>query len=329
MNTGTVTSESFPDLLEFEKKDLGLLHKKMTAIMQKKSASDKDLEKLKEFELEFQTKAKSLYKKLDNWQRTQVARHPQRPYTLDYLSHIFDDFQEFSGDRLFGDDRSVIGGIASLEGRSVVIVGQQKGRSTEENIKRNFGMPHPEGYRKALKLFRLADKFNKPIVTFIDTPGAYPGIGAEERGQAEAIAKNLQEMFTLRVPIVSVVIGEGGSGGALALSVCNHLMMLENSIYSVISPESCAAILWKDEGYKRDAAMALKNDAFTGKSLKVVDEIIKEAPGGAHRGLTMTSSHIKAALSKSLGVFSTYAPEKLISHRIEKFANIGILNKAS
>ncbi len=326
-NTEVLGLGEHPDLLDFEEKLLGSLHKKLLALAAKTERTEKDIKRYRQLEAEFTTKAQQLYKHLDNWQRTQVARHPKRPYALDYIAGIFTTFDELAGDRFYGDDSAIVGGVAELDGQGIVVVAHQKGRSTDENIKRNFGMPNPEGYRKALRLFRLANKFNLPIITFIDTPGAYPGIGAEERGQAEAIAKNLQFAFTLRVPVIAMVIGEGGSGGALALSVADHLMMLENSIYSVISPESCAAILWKSGDYKVDAANALKNDAFTAKQLKVVDEIIKEAPGGAHRGLTVTSKHIHNALSKQLKKLTAIKPDTRIAQRIKKFAGMGIFTR--
>src|SRR5688572_20745825 len=222
------------------------------------------------------------YRNLTPMERVQLARHPKRPYTRDYIGLCFSDFIELHGDRMFRDDEAIVGGWARLDGESVMVIGQQKGRDMKENLRRNFGMPHPEGYRKALRLMQQADKFRRPVITLIDTPGAYPGIGAEERGQAEAIARNLREMARLSVPVVAVIIGEGGSGGALALGVADRVLMFENSVYSVISPEGCAAILWKTNEAKDKAAEALKLTAADLASLGVVDEVIAEPPGGAH-----------------------------------------------
>jgi acetyl-CoA carboxylase carboxyl transferase subunit alpha len=226
---------------------------------------------------------RDVYSNITRWQRTQIARHPQRPYTLDYIEALMEDFVELHGDRNFADDKSIVGGVAWFNGKPVMVIGHQKGRNTKEKVERNFGMPHPEGYRKALRLMKLAERFNIPIITLIDTPGAFPGIGAEERGQAEAIARNLIEMADLTVPVITVVTGEGGSGGALALAVSNWVMMLENSIYSVISPEGCAAILWKNQDYAQDAAEAMKLTAPDSLENKIIDEIIPEPIGGAHR----------------------------------------------
>ncbi|VAX24365.1 Acetyl-coenzyme A carboxyl transferase alpha chain [hydrothermal vent metagenome] len=260
---------------------------------------------------------------LSRWQRTRLARHQDRPYTLDYISLMTTDFIELHGDRTFGDGVSIIGGFAKIDGRSVMLIGHQKGRDTKEKLKRNFGMSHPEGYRKALRLMKLAEKFGLPIVTLLDTPGAYPGVGAEERGQSEAIARNIFEMSSLTVPIVSVVIGEGGSGGALALGVGNRVMMMENSVYSVITPEGCAAILWKDGDKVEEAADAL---ALTAKDLlgyKVIDEIIKEPPGGAHRSHAHAASILRRVLRRNLDDLARFAPHKLVSERRKKFRAMG------
>ncbi len=260
---------------------------------------------------------------LSRWQRTRLARHQDRPYTLDYISLMTTDFIELHGDRTFGDGVSIIGGFAKIDGRSVMLIGHQKGRDTKEKLKRNFGMSHPEGYRKALRLMKLAEKFGLPIVTLLDTPGAYPGVGAEERGQSEAIARNLFEMASLTVPIVSVVIGEGGSGGALALGVGNRVMMMENAVYSVITPEGCAAILWKNGDKVEEAADAL---ALTAQDLlghKVIDEIIKEPPGGAHRSHAHAASILRRVLRRNLNDLARFAPHKLVSERRKKFRAMG------
>ncbi len=264
-----------------------------------------------------------IYRNLTPMQRVQVARHPRRPYTLDYLSTIFTDFIELHGDRLYMDDPAIVGGWARLGGTSVMVIGHQKGRDTKENIKRNFGMPHPEGYRKALRLMKLAGKFGAPIVTLIDTPGAYPGLGAEERGQSEALARNILEMSLLPVPIIACVVGEGGSGGALALGVADRILMLENSVYSVISPEGCAAILWKDASQRERAAEALKLTADDLLRLKVVDEVVAEPVGGAHVDPDATGEALRGALLRHLGELRKLRSEKLVRRRGEKFAAMG------
>lgn len=267
---------------------------------------------------------KEIYGKLSPQQITLVARHPDRPYTLDYIQNIFEEFMELHGDRSFRDDPAIVGGMAKLDGAPVVVLGQQKGRNTKEKVHRNFGMPHPEGYRKALRLFELAERFNLPVFTFIDTPGAYPGIGAEERGQSEAIATNLLVMSRLKVPIVATVIGEGGSGGALAIGVADRVNMMEFSTYSVISPEGCAAILWKD-GSKADlAAKALKVDAGELLKMGIVDRVIKEPLGGAHREPATAYKNLKAALTSELGELSRLDREALIEARYRKFRNMGV-----
>ena len=263
------------------------------------------------------------YQGLTPVERVQMARHPQRPYTLDYVSGLFDDFIELRGDRAFRDDAAIVGGWARLDGRTVMIVGHQKGRDMKENLRRNFGMPHPEGYRKALRLMQLADKFGHPIITLIDTPGAYPGIGAEERGQAEAIARNLREMARLRVPIIAVVIGEGGSGGALALGVADRVIMLENAVYSVISPEGCAAILWKTPDARDKAAEALKLTAADLRGLEVIDDVVTEPVGGAHEDLAATSDALGAKLREHLAELDAMTPDERRSARWAKFARMG------
>jgi acetyl-CoA carboxylase carboxyl transferase subunit alpha len=264
-----------------------------------------------------------VYSKITPYQRVQLARHPNRPYTLDYIKEIFEDFVELHGDRLFRDDPGIVGGWARLGGQSLMVIGQQKGRDTKEKIYRNFGMAHPEGYRKALRLMKMAEKFGKPIVTLIDTPGAYPGIGAEERGQAEAIARNLREMILLRTPMISVVIGEGGSGGALALGLGNRVLMMQNAIYSVISPEGCASILWRDDGQKEKSAKALKLNSESLKEFGIIDEIIPEPNGGAHSDFPSASANLKDILLKHLTQLSHIKPEELVNQRVEKYAAMG------
>jgi len=264
-----------------------------------------------------------IYSKLTAWEFVQLARHPLRPYTGDYLKEISNDFVELAGDRAFADDPSIIGGLVSIEDKRCMIIGHQKGRNTKENIHRNFGMPHPEGYRKALRLMKLAEKFRLPVVTLIDTPGAYPGIEAEERGQAEAIARNLREMAVLKVPTVSVVIGEGGSGGALALGVSDRILMLEYSIYSVISPEGCAAILWQDPTKNRDAAEALRLTAKHLMSLGVIDRVVQEPEGGAHRDLPAMATELKRAIYEELNYLEHIDEASLIEMRREKYQKIG------
>ncbi|MBK6420987.1 MAG: acetyl-CoA carboxylase carboxyltransferase subunit alpha [Gemmatimonadetes bacterium] len=269
-----------------------------------------------------------IYHNLSPIQRVQVARHPRRPYTLDYLSTIFTDFIELHGDRLFRDDPAIVGGWARLAGTSVMVIGHQKGRDTKENLKRNFGMAHPEGYRKALRLMKLAAKFGAPVVTLIDTPGAYPGLGAEERGQSEALARNILEMAALPTPIVAVVIGEGGSGGALALGTADRILMFENSVYSVISPEGCAAILWKDASQRERAADALKITAQDLLKSKLVDEIIPEPIGGAHLDPEATGEALREVLIRHVNELRKVRPEKLVRRRADKFAAMGAYSEA-
>lgn len=266
---------------------------------------------------------KSIFNKLDAWQTSKLARHPMRPYTLDYIDRIFTDFQELHGDRAFADDHALVGGLARLDGMPVMVLGQQKGRDTKENIRRNFGMPRPEGYRKALRLMKLAERFRIPVITFIDTPGAYPGIGAEERNQSEAIARNLFEMADLQTPIICTVIGEGGSGGALAIGVGDRVMMLEYSTYSVISPEGCASILWKSA---EKASVAAEAMGITAKKLKdagLIDQIIREPLGSAHRDVDETARNIKQALIDSLENFEKMGLEKLLEERYKRLTSYG------
>ncbi len=298
-------------LLEFEEKELKALQ---DSIIKKNKEQDKK---------NFQEKIKKIYTGISFWEKTLIARHPNRPHFLDYIQTVFSNFIELHGDRYFGDDRAIIGGLAKLDNYSVMLVGHEKGKD-QEMIKHNFGMGNPEGYRKALRLFKLADKYRIPIITLIDTPGAYPGIGAEERGQSEAIAKNLQEMFNLQVPIIAVVTGEGGSGGALGIAIGNHVAMLEHSIYSVISPESCASILWRDHTKKQEAANALKNDATNALKNKVIEEIIKEPLGGAHRLPEQMTQSLKKSLLKKLKTFEKIKEKEIITQREKKFATIGL-----
>ncbi|HEX8693131.1 MAG TPA: acetyl-CoA carboxylase carboxyltransferase subunit alpha [Longimicrobium sp.] len=263
------------------------------------------------------------FRNLSPIERVMVARHPKRPYTLDYVEMIFADFVELHGDRQFRDDASIVGGWARLDGESVMLIGQQKGRDMKENLRRNFGMPHPEGYRKALRLMKLAEKFRRPVVTLIDTPGAYPGLGAEERGQAEAIARNLREMAALRTPSVAVVIGEGGSGGALAIGVADRVLMLENSVYSVISPEGCAAILWKSGNEREKAAQALRLTAEDLAELEVIDEVVPEPAGGAHSDWEATAAGVKEALVRHLAELRAVPEEELRRARWKKYLGMG------
>lgn len=263
------------------------------------------------------------YRNLTAMERVQLARHPKRPYTLDYIELAFTDFVELHGDRQFRDDEAIVGGWARLEGRTIMVIGHQKGRDMKENLRRNFGMSHPEGYRKALRLMQIAEKFAHPIVTLIDTPGAYPGIGAEERGQAEAIARNLREMARLRVPTIAVVIGEGGSGGALALGVTDRVLMLENSVYSVITPEGCAAILWKTANAKEKAAEAMKMTAADLIELSVIDEVLPEPFGGAQEDWQTTADVLREALVRHLTELTAVSPDELLPRRWQKYMNMG------
>ncbi|NNM82724.1 MAG: acetyl-CoA carboxylase carboxyltransferase subunit alpha [Burkholderiales bacterium] len=266
---------------------------------------------------------RNIYAKLNAWQISQVARHPQRPYTLDYVQHLFTDFEELHGDRAFADDHAIVGGVARFNGQPVVVIGHQKGRDTKEKIYRNFGMPRPEGYRKALRLMRLAEKFGMPIFTFIDTPGAYPGIGAEERGQSEAIGRNLFVMAELGVPIVSTIIGEGGSGGALAIAVGDALLMLQYSTYSVISPEGCASILWKSADNASIAAEALGITATRLKTLGLVDRVVPEPLGGAHRDYSAMMLSMKSALQDALAQVQSKSVDAMLKARYERIMNYG------
>jgi acetyl-CoA carboxylase carboxyl transferase subunit alpha len=266
---------------------------------------------------------KEIYASLSPWQVTQIARHPQRPYTLDYVEEIFTDFQELHGDRAFADDTSIVGGLARFNGQPCVVIGHQKGRDTKERAARNFGMPRPEGYRKALRLMQLAEKFRLPIFTFVDTPGAYPGIGAEERGQSEAIGRNIFEMAQLEVPIITTIIGEGGSGGALAISVADQVLMLQYAVYSVISPEGCASILWKTADRASDAAEALGITAHRLKALSLIDRIVSEPVGGAHRDIKAMASQLRRALNDAWRQVSDLRSKELLERRYERLMAYG------
>jgi acetyl-CoA carboxylase carboxyl transferase subunit alpha len=314
--------------LEFEK-PLQELERKIEELRQMGADQQIDVEEeAQSLQLRLESMREEIYHNLTPIQRVLVARHPRRPYTLDYLSTIFTDFIELHGDRLYRDDPSIVGGWARLAGLSVMVMGHQKGRDTKENIKRNFGMAHPEGYRKALRLMHLAARFGAPVITLIDTDGAYPGLGAEERGQSEALARNIIEMAALPTPIVAVVIGVGGSGGALALGVADRVLMFENSVYSVISPEGCAAILWKDSSLRERAADALKLTADDLLRLKVIDEIIPEPVGGAHTDPDLTGERLRAALVRHVTELRKLRPEKLVRRRAEKYQAMGAFVEA-
>ena len=318
--------------LDFEKQ-LEDLETKIEELKRLSDGKEIDLgSEIKKLEKKAKELRNDIFSNLTPWQKTLLARHPERPYTLDYINIIFEDFIELHGDRKFGDDPAIVGGIGKLNGISMFVIGHQKGRDTKERIFRNFGQPNPEGYRKALRIMKLAERFSRPIVTFIDTPGAFPGIGAEERGQAEAIAVNLMEMSAIKTPIVSIVIGEGGSGGALALSVADRLYMLEHSIYSVISPEGCAAILWKkNSGLSTEdfskAASALKLTAEDLKSLKIIDDIIPEPLGGAHREPNSMAKRMAEYILNSIESLQTKSPAKLVEDRYKKIRKIGSLTQ--
>ncbi len=289
------------------------------------SAEERELERLRS---RLVHESAEIYGRLTRWQKTLIARHAERPYTLDYIENLFEDWVELHGDRLFGDDPAIVAGFARFRGRSVAVIGHQKGRSTKARILRNFGQPRPEGYRKALRVMRMAEKFRRPIITLIDTPGAYPGIDAEARGQAEAIARNLIEMASLEVPVVVVVTGEGGSGGALALGVGDRVYMLEYSIYSVISPEGCAAILWKDQDRRAEAAEALKLTAADLLRLKVIDGIIQEPVGGAHAEPAAMCQRVGETLSSALSELAGKSPQELIAARYRKFRALGFFEES-
>jgi acetyl-CoA carboxylase carboxyl transferase subunit alpha len=315
-----------PDELDFERPILEL--ESRLAELRAAEPSARVQQQISRLEERLRRLQQRVYGGLTAWQRTQLARHPRRPHTLDYVRLLIEDFVELHGDRQYGNDAAIVGGIGRFEDQPVLVVGHQKGRDTREKIARNFGMPHPEGYRKALRLMQLAAKFGRPIITLIDTPGAYPGIGAEERGQAEAIARNLREMAGLATPIVSVVAGEGGSGGALAIGVADRILMLEYAVYSVISPEGCAAILWSDAGKAPEAAQLMRITAPEIKRLGVVDAIVPEPPGGAHRNWEGAATSLRAILRKHLREVSARRPGELVQERFEKFRRIGVFEEA-
>ncbi|GMU85951.1 MAG: acetyl-coenzyme A carboxylase carboxyl transferase subunit alpha [Ignavibacteriales bacterium] len=307
--------------LEFEKPIVELEEK--LAEMKKMSDALEIEGEILQIEKKVNELKESIYKGLTRWQRVQLARHPERPYTLDYIYLMTEHFVELHGDRYFKDDKAIVGGFAQLGDHKVMMIGHQKGRDTKSNLFRNFGMPNPEGYRKALRLMKLAEKFNKPVITMLDTPGAFPGLEAEERGQAEAIARNLFEMARLKVPIIVVIIGEGASGGALGIGVGDRILMLENCWYSVISPESCSSILWRSWDYKEQAAEALKLTAPDLIEQKVIDRIVPEPLGGAHKNHEEAASLLKKVLIEELNQLIKIKPDRLVENRIEKFANMG------
>jgi len=311
--------------LDFEK-PIRELEKKIEEL--KKFTIEKKIDlssEIKRLEQKLRDLKVSTYSNLTSWQRVQLARHPQRPYTLDYIQMMLSDFIELHGDRSFSDDKAIVGGLAKIDGLKIMVLGHQKGRGTKENILRNFGCAHPEGYRKALRLMQLAEKFNLPILVFIDTPGAYPGIGAEERGQAQAIALNLREMSQIKVPILVVIIGEGGSGGALGIGVGDRILILENAYYSVISPEGCAAILWKDSAKAAEAADALKLTAQDLLELGIADEIVKEPLGGAHLNPQETANNLKETILRHMQQILNLPIETLLKLRYDKFRRIGVV----
>ncbi len=310
------------NILDFEKPIIEL--EKKIEEMRKYEGQLNISDEIKTLEEKVHQLKKNIYNDLTRWQRVQLARHPERPYTLDYIYMITENFVELHGDRLFKDDKAIVGGLAMLDGQKVMIIGHQKGRDTKSNVYRNFGMSNPEGYRKALRLMKLAEKFKIPVITMLDTPGAYPGIEAEERGQAEAIARNLLEMSRLRVPIIVTIIGEGASGGALGIGIGDRVLMLQNTWYSVISPESCSSILWRSWEYKETAAEALKLTAEDLLEQGIIDRIVPEPLGGAHKDHLQIASTLKSVLKEELLLLIKIKPEKLIQNRLEKFAKMGM-----
>lgn len=315
--------------LEFEK-PLKELDQQLLQLQQMSEESNIDVEhEIAAIEAKIEATKRTIYSDLTAWQKVQLARHPNRPYSQDYIESIFENFQELHGDRMFKDDAAIIGGIARFQEKPIMVIGQQKGRNTKENLKRNFGCPHPEGYRKALRLMKMAEKFNMPVLTLIDTPGAYPGIGAEERHVAEAIAVNIREMSDLQVPIIAVVLGEGGSGGALGIGVADRVIVFENAYYSVISPEGCAAILWKDRKYAPDAAEALKLNSKDLVRFGVADEILEEPLGGAHRNPDEAASSLQTLLKKQLQDLEKTPIDELVEARYQKFRKIGVFAEAT
>ena len=315
------------NLLDFEK-PIAELESKLDDMKHLARDSDKDVQAaIKALEKKILELKKETFENLTGWQRVQLSRHPDRPYTLDYIYEMTTDFIELHGDRTVSDDKAMVGGFGTIEGRTFMLIGQQKGRNTKQRQLRNFGMANPEGYRKALRLMKLAEKFNKPIITFIDTPGAFPGLEAEERGQGEAIARNLKEMFLLKVPVICIIIGEGASGGALGIAIGDRVMMLENTWYSVISPESCSSILWRSWDYKEQAAEVLK---LTGKDMlqqKLIDGIVKEPLGGAHTDIKWMANEVKRTILTNTDELLKISPEERIQQRIEKFCAMGVVQE--
>ena len=308
---------------ENEIKDIETEIEKLKDPYNQSGLSEVDTQKISEIQNELDEKLKTIYSNLDPWQTTMVARHEDRPKSKFFINNLFEDFIPLSGDRYYGEDKSVLTGFAKFNGHSVLVIGQEKGDDLDSRIKRNFGMMRPEGYRKTIRLMELADKFNIPIITFIDTPGAYPGVGAEERGQAEAIAKSIECCMKLKVPTIAIIIGEGGSGGAIALASSNKVIMLENAIYSVISPEGCATILWRDPKKMLDAAKAMKLSAKDLLDFKIIDEIIPEPLGGAHRDRNLMLQNLKNSINKNLDDFKLMSPEEIFNNRKNKFLRIG------
>jgi acetyl-CoA carboxylase carboxyl transferase subunit alpha len=309
-------------ILDFEK-PIAEVTAKIEALQLAASDNPELLPQIDKLKLEEGSLRKKIYSKLTTWQKVQVARHPNRPHTLDFIQRIFHEFEELHGDRQFGDDASLVGGIAKLEGMPVMVIGHEKGRGTDEKVKRNFGMPQPEGYRKAKRLMQLAERFDMPVITFIDTAGAYPGIEGEERGQSEAIARNLAVMSSLKTKIIVIVSGEGGSGGALALGVGDHVAILEYGTYSVASPEACASIVWRESDKAADAAEAMRVGASDLIKIGIVDEIISEPVGGAHQDFDLTAANIKSSLLLSIAELSKFTPEELLHRRYERLLKIG------
>ncbi len=316
-------------LLDFEK-PIAELEAKLNDMKQLARDSDKDVQSaIDALERKIVELKKETFENLTGWQRVQLSRHPERPYTLDYIYEITSDFIELHGDRNVADDKAMVGGLGTIDGKTFMLIGHQKGRNTKQRQLRNFGMANPEGYRKALRLMRLAEKFNKPIVTFIDTPGAYPGLEAEERGQGEAIARNLKEMFTLTVPVICIVIGEGASGGALGIAIGDRVLMLENTWYSVISPESCSSILWRSWDYKEQAAEVLKLTARDMLEQKLIDGIIREPLGGAHTDVKWMANEVKRVILEEVDALSQLTPEQRIEQRIDKFCSMGVVKETA
>lgn len=313
-----------PNFLDFEQPIADLIAKIDELRLAQDGNSQNITEAIANLEKEKQEKTVSLFNNLSSWQITQLSRHPKRPYTLDYVNHLFTEFEELHGDRHYADDEAIVGGVARFDDKPIVVIGHQKGRDVKEKVRRNFGMPRPEGYRKACRLMELAERFKMPILTFIDTPGAYPGIGAEERGQSEAIAWNLRVMSRLKTPIIATVIGEGGSGGALAIGVGDRLNMLQYSIYSVISPEGCASILWKTAEKAPDAAEAMGVTAERLKGLNIVDQVINEPLGGAHRDYDTTATSVRAVLAEQLADLQRLTTDELLEQRYQRLMGFGL-----